>query len=325
MESGTLYLILVAYFGILCVTFQVTGVQKCPPGFLATPTGICIDENECGSDNVITCGWNTECHNTPGSFYCTCETGYVTKSGKTNFTTRISCQDDNECGGDDNTVITLCGAHTECYNTPGSYYCTCKKGYINPSGNTNFNSRKTCHDDNECGGGDNTVIALCGANTECYNTPGSYYCTCKKGYINPSGITNFKSRTNCHDIDECLVDPCGPHGICSNTQGSFTCEGAPTQSTTSSPTEIDLIKVDMEQCSLNNFPEAGQVFTMIRSDGDEAKTEIPGLFPPAQSRLRADTIGAFKMMNGFERVKREISPHVESATESFQFKQSRST
>uniref|UniRef100_UPI00398F63D8 adhesion G protein-coupled receptor E2-like isoform X2 n=1 Tax=Pristiophorus japonicus TaxID=55135 RepID=UPI00398F63D8 len=171
-------------------------------------------------------------------------------------TTDRDCIDDNECDGDDNTVKALCGAHTECYNTPGSYYCTCKKGYINPSGSTNFTNRTNCQDIDECV----DTTRVCGSNATCNNTMGGFYCTCAGGFVPNNGVLTFTdiTKVQCQDIDECLVDPCGPHGICRNTQGSFTCEGAPTQSTTSSPTEIDLIKVDMEQCSLNNSPEAGQ-------------------------------------------------------------------
>uniref|UniRef100_UPI00398E9886 adhesion G protein-coupled receptor E2-like n=1 Tax=Pristiophorus japonicus TaxID=55135 RepID=UPI00398E9886 len=173
------------------------------------------------------------------------------------LTTDRDCIDDNECGGvDDNIVTALCGAHTECYNTPGSYYCTCKKGYINPSGSTNFTNRTNCQDIDECV----DTTRVCRSNATCNNTIGGFYCTCAGGFVSNNGELTFTdiTKVQCQDIDECLVDPCGPHGICRNTQGSFTCEGAPTQSTTSSPTEIDLIKVDMEQCSLNNSPEAGQ-------------------------------------------------------------------
>ena len=38
-------------------------------------TFICLDIDECtkGTDN---CDGNATCHNTPGSFICTCNTGY---------------------------------------------------------------------------------------------------------------------------------------------------------------------------------------------------------------------------------------------------------
>ncbi|XP_051897958.1 adhesion G protein-coupled receptor E2-like isoform X2 [Pristis pectinata] len=83
----------------------------------------------------------------------------------------------------------------------------------------------SCVDDDECEGGESTVEALCGTNTVCRNTIGSFFCNCKKGYMNLNNDSNFTTRTNCRDIDECENDPniCGSNATCINNLGSFKC------------------------------------------------------------------------------------------------------
>jgi fibulin 1/2 len=61
-------------------------------------------------------------------------------------------------------------------------------------------------DSNPCGG---TV-------GHCYNTPGSFYCSCPPGYKLSSG--------QCQDIDECRANTHGCTDTCLNTVGSYTCK-----------------------------------------------------------------------------------------------------
>uniref|UniRef100_A0A8C7MB34 Adhesion G protein-coupled receptor L4 n=1 Tax=Oncorhynchus kisutch TaxID=8019 RepID=A0A8C7MB34_ONCKI len=76
-------------------------------------------------------------------------------------------------------------------------------------------------DDNEC----QNVTNICGNNSNCTNTEGSYYCTCASGYTS-TGLNHFQPNdgTECTDIDECKNDQiCGPFSHCTNTNGSFSC------------------------------------------------------------------------------------------------------
>lgn len=58
---------------------------------------------------------------------------------------------------------------------------------------------------------------LCGKESVCINTPGSYRCECRPGYEgNP--------REECFDINECISGTaCGINAKCFNVPGSFKC------------------------------------------------------------------------------------------------------
>ncbi|XP_066450110.1 adhesion G protein-coupled receptor E3-like [Eleutherodactylus coqui] len=91
---------------------------------------VCTDIDECSDDPGI-CGSNQICHNTPGSYNCTCAEGYKNISN--------TCVDECKTGG------IKCGSNQICRNTGGSYNCTCAEGYKNISNRCmenpcNFNS-----------------------------------------------------------------------------------------------------------------------------------------------------------------------------------------
>ena len=108
----------------------------------------CPDTNECANNNG-SCAQN--CHNTVGSYYCTCNTGYTLSSdghacnGEYIVTLCTSCDlcrtDNDECALDTH----LC--HHVCINTIGSYICDCNVGYmLNSDGLTCSGMyTNTCH------------------------------------------------------------------------------------------------------------------------------------------------------------------------------------
>ena len=95
---------------------------------------ICVDINECSSNNG---GCQHNCYNTVGSYYCTCNTGWVLSSNGQTCTGMslsmheiyciiiIICVDAIECSSSING-----GCDQNCYNTVGSYYCTCNTGWV---------------------------------------------------------------------------------------------------------------------------------------------------------------------------------------------------
>uniref|UniRef100_A0A3Q3GC82 Si:ch211-241f5.3 n=1 Tax=Labrus bergylta TaxID=56723 RepID=A0A3Q3GC82_9LABR len=72
---------------------------------------------------------------------------------------------------------------------------------------------------NECVDMDgNPGSGLCGMNSTCLNTEGSYFCKCFDGFRSVSSI-------ECEDIEECLTqkDICGPNAECKNTIPHYSC------------------------------------------------------------------------------------------------------
>ncbi|XP_024908928.1 sushi domain-containing protein 1 isoform X2 [Cynoglossus semilaevis] len=111
-----------------------------------------------------------------------------------------------------------CHVHAICVNKSDNSgeVCICKYGFVG-------NGRTSCQDKNECQIGD---MKICGQHTRCYNTYGSYHCTCLPGYSPSNNKASFipNDGTNCQDIDECsLTGVCGEGGQCRNLDGTFEC------------------------------------------------------------------------------------------------------
>lgn len=103
------------------------------------------DHHECGT-NQDNCDQN--CHNTYGSYFCTCDSGWRLSSndhtcvGKKVVTSEILWNilynnyyyiDINEC------LEFSSGCNQICHNTPGSSYCTCQPGFILSANNHTCN------------------------------------------------------------------------------------------------------------------------------------------------------------------------------------------
>ncbi|XP_032982053.1 matrilin-2 isoform X4 [Rhinolophus ferrumequinum] len=92
-----------------------------------------------------------------------------------------------------------------CINTPGSYICRCKQGYILNS------DQKTCRTVDYCASENH------GCEHECMNADGSYFCRCAKGFaLNPD-------KKTCTKIDYCASPDHGCQHECINTDASYAC------------------------------------------------------------------------------------------------------
>uniref|UniRef100_A0A7N5JZH2 Matrilin-2 n=1 Tax=Ailuropoda melanoleuca TaxID=9646 RepID=A0A7N5JZH2_AILME len=92
-----------------------------------------------------------------------------------------------------------------CINTPGSYVCRCKQGYILNSDQTTCRTVDYCASENH------------GCEHECVNADGSYFCQCPKGFaLNPD-------KKTCTKIDYCASSHHGCQHECVNTDDSYSC------------------------------------------------------------------------------------------------------
>ncbi|XP_036953207.1 sushi domain-containing protein 1 isoform X3 [Acanthopagrus latus] len=124
---------------------------------------------------------------------CNCKYGFVGNG-------RTYCQDKDECAIG---ASRICGHHTICHNTFGSYYCTCLAGY-SPSNNMEVfipNDGTHCQDIDECG-----ITGLCGDGGRCRNLEGSFECSCQLGYQVHNGVEPFHPH---RDRAFCKVVDCG--------------------------------------------------------------------------------------------------------------------
>ncbi|NXU83669.1 MATN2 protein, partial [Xiphorhynchus elegans] len=96
-----------------------------------------------------------------------------------------------------------------CINTPGSYLCRCKQGYILNA------DQKTCSTQDLC------AVEKHACEQICVNTPGSYVCQCYEGYeLHVNG-------KNCVVVDYCALDNQGCQHECVNTEDSYYCRCHP--------------------------------------------------------------------------------------------------
>ncbi|NXY89173.1 MATN2 protein, partial [Alcedo cyanopectus] len=96
-----------------------------------------------------------------------------------------------------------------CINTPGSYLCRCKQGYILNA------DQKTCSTQDLCAVENHSCEQIC------VNTPGSYVCQCYEGYeLDADG-------KSCTVVDYCALDNQGCQHECVNTKDSYYCRCHP--------------------------------------------------------------------------------------------------
>ncbi|NXO23776.1 SUSD1 protein, partial [Cisticola juncidis] len=152
-------------------------------------------------DVCTTCHIHATCQQSGGKSVCICNYGFVGNG-------RTHCQDKDECQIG---ASKICGNHTLCHNTHGSFYCVCLDGYRASNNNKTFipNDGTNCTDIDEC-----EESGLCGHNARCVNTEGSYMCYCNDGYKLETGERSFHpdgNRVSCKEIG-CGSPPEMKHG-----------------------------------------------------------------------------------------------------------------
>ncbi|NXP34116.1 SUSD1 protein, partial [Leiothrix lutea] len=152
-------------------------------------------------DVCATCHIHATCQQSGGKSVCICNYGFVGNG-------RTHCQDKDECQIG---ASKICGNHTLCHNTHGSFYCVCLDGYRASNNNKTFipNDGTNCTDIDEC-----EESGLCGHNARCVNTEGSYMCYCNDGYKLETGEHSFHrdgNNVSCKEIG-CGSPPEMKHG-----------------------------------------------------------------------------------------------------------------
>ncbi|XP_002929359.3 vitamin K-dependent protein S [Ailuropoda melanoleuca] len=140
-----------------CKDGRATFTCICKPGWQGDKCE--YDINECKDPANINGGCSQICDNTPGSYRCSCKSGFFMLLNKKD------CKDVDECS----VMPDICGTAV-CKNIPGDFECECAEGYrYNPV-------LKSCEDVDECS--ENMCAQLC------VNYPGGYSCYCdgKKGF-----------------------------------------------------------------------------------------------------------------------------------------------
>ncbi|OCT90343.1 hypothetical protein XELAEV_18018955mg [Xenopus laevis] len=162
-----------------------------------------IDIDEC-SEQPTRCGDNSNCTNTFGSFICSCQSGYrnVSQEGST----QVQCK------------------------VMSKFFAFQRQIFVKLGNNSKLKIRHKkklaftlmsldIKDIDEC----SEQHTLCGNNSNCTNTDGSFTCSCQSGYRNIS--QEGSTPIQCEDIDECRAEDerCGNNSNCTNTFGSFIC------------------------------------------------------------------------------------------------------
>ncbi|XP_077456852.1 sushi domain-containing protein 1 [Stigmatopora argus] len=146
-------------------------------------------------DVCASCHDNATCDDKPDNSgkVCNCKYGFVGNG-------RTFCQDKDECQIG---ATKICGQHTTCHNTYGSYYCNCLTGYMASNNMPVFipNDGTHCQDIDEC-----LVEGLCGEGGQCRNLDGSFDCSCHLGYRVQNGTEPFRPSK---DQASCQVVDCG--------------------------------------------------------------------------------------------------------------------
>jgi len=136
-------------------------------------------------------------------------------------TTVYSCIDVDECLS----VPNLCGKHSSCVNTVGSYKCGCAVGFSkhHSGGDCQRNILERTMISNLV---DETTVVdkcspdkdECGENSYCSNSGEGFVCACQEGFLR-----NVET-SSCEDIDECIkAELCGVLATCVNTNGGYEC------------------------------------------------------------------------------------------------------
>ncbi|XP_052772238.1 uncharacterized protein LOC128211461 isoform X1 [Mya arenaria] len=263
----------------------INGECSCKAGWMGTT---CAENvNECSVDGSNNCPDNSSCVDTPGSFECVCNTGYLmngywkcqecqqgyygqhcvntcacnalrTKSCNhvtgtcacdEGWTGKICDEDVDECGDQS---LNTCTKFSECSNTFGRYLCNCNKGYKTQP---NSNDCSECLDFTFGWSCNETCACQQEHSSTCDNVNGS--CSCLQGW---------KGEICSEDVDECSEKPkvCSvkDNSHCENVDGSYLC------SCDAGYNANDDICEDVKECLTEELNDCDERAVCVETDGN---------------------------------------------------------
>ncbi|XP_061085891.1 protein kinase C-binding protein NELL2 [Conger conger] len=189
---------------------------------------VCRGHDFCSEGSV--CEEHSDCVSQEAGAYCSCRDGFRALRDDSAY-----CQDVDECAEGKH----YCRENTVCVNTPGSFLCICRSGYIRIDD-------YSCTEHDECATGQHS----CDQHALCFNTVGGHSCSCKPGYagngthckascdgvcrnggtcVSPDTCAcqqGFTGSSCENDIDECADGfvECDSRATCVNLPGWYHCE-----------------------------------------------------------------------------------------------------
>ncbi|XP_060100930.1 protein kinase C-binding protein NELL2 isoform X4 [Heteronotia binoei] len=172
-------------------------VTDCPPNSAPTYVdGKCC--KECQGHNFCSegqkCLENSFCRNLNDRAVCSCRDGFRALREDNAY-----CEDIDECAEGRH----YCRENTVCVNTPGSFMCICKTGYIRIDD-------YSCTEHDEC----LTNQHNCDENALCFNTVGGHNCVCKPGYTGNGTVCKAFCKDGCRNGGACIAS-----NVCACPQG----------------------------------------------------------------------------------------------------------
>jgi hypothetical protein len=170
--------------------------------------------------------------------FCICPAGFTLEANG-------NCRDIDECV--ELPDFDLCGFHTRCKNTIGSFECECEPGYQGNPKTECTRKYQNCELDSQCASNYQCRAGFCeclppfvSENNACHNPCRFHQCGRNAECIlSASGLPSCRCSTGCtgdpnrgcQDINECFEflpndpnGPCSVGSVCINTFGSFRCE-----------------------------------------------------------------------------------------------------
>ncbi|VDN05892.1 unnamed protein product, partial [Thelazia callipaeda] len=212
-------------YGEVC-QFDSANQYRCTCANNATRmNGVCL-VNECASAQLNDCDANASCMDSPTSYECFCNEGYIDMSTSPKTRPGIKCAKlVNECAS---STTNECDKNADCIDKPIGYTCRCRDGFVDISKGGARNPGRKCHKCialiNECQEG----LSDCDPKAKCIDMTSGYTCKCPHGFTDLSPNPTSKPGRICSQLNNTCDSPnftgCKSNtSKCMGTKDGFVC------------------------------------------------------------------------------------------------------